>query len=67
MTRSAQFGGVVVTATDGVTPITTTEPGETSPVPNPHAWQDPRNGIVYADNLARALAATHPAHADDYR
>jgi ABC-type Zn uptake system ZnuABC Zn-binding protein ZnuA len=33
LTRSAQFGGVVVTATDGVTPITTTEPGETSPLP----------------------------------
>ena len=39
LTRSAQFGGVVVTATDGVAPITTTEPGETPPVPDPHAWQ----------------------------
>ena len=67
LTRSAQFGGVVVTATDGVAPITTTEPGETSPVPDPHAWQDPRNGIVYADNIARALAAIDPAHADAYR
>ena len=64
LTRSAQFGGVVVTATDGVAPITTTEPGETSPVPDPHAWQDPRNGIIYADNIARALAAVDPAHAD---
>ena len=34
LTRSAQFGGVVATATDWVTPITTTEPGETSPVPD---------------------------------
>src|SRR5438874_4426564 len=65
--RSAQFDGVVVTATDGVSPITTTEPGETSPVPDPHAWQDPRNVIIYADNIARALAAIDPAHADAYR
>ena len=67
LTRSAQFGGVVVTATDGVAPITTTEPGEASPVPDPHAWQDPRNVIIYADNIARALAATDPAHAEAYR
>jgi zinc/manganese transport system substrate-binding protein len=42
LSRSAQFGGVVMTATDGISPITTTEPSETSPVPDPHAWQDPR-------------------------
>jgi zinc/manganese transport system substrate-binding protein len=66
LTRSAQFGGIVATATDGVTPITTTEPGETSSVPDPHAWQDPRNGIIYADNIARALAAIDPAHAEGY-
>jgi zinc/manganese transport system substrate-binding protein len=67
LTRSAQFGGVVVTATDGIAPITTTEPGETSPVPDPHAWQDPLNVIIYADNVARALAAADPAHAEAYR
>jgi zinc/manganese transport system substrate-binding protein len=67
LTRSAQFGGVVVTATDGVAPIAPTEPGETSPVPDPHAWQDPPNVIIYADNIARALAATDPAHAEAYR
>jgi len=67
LTRSAQFGGVVVTATDGVTPIATTEPGETSPVPDPHAWQDPRYGVIYSDNIARGLAAVDPAHADVYR
>jgi len=67
LTRSAQFGGVVVTATDGVAPITTAEPGETSPVLDPHAWQDPRNVIIYADNIARALATIDPAHAEAYR
>jgi zinc/manganese transport system substrate-binding protein len=67
LTRSAQFGGVVVIATDRVAPITTTEPGETSPMPDPHAWQDPRNVMIYADNIARGLAAIDPAHAEAYR
>src|ERR1700732_4411617 len=67
LTRSAQFGGVVVTAPDGVAPIAPTEPGETSPVLDPHAWQDPRNGIVYAENIAGALAAVDPSHAEAYR
>jgi zinc/manganese transport system substrate-binding protein len=67
LTRSAQFGGVVATATDGVVPITTTETGEVSPVPDPHAWQDPRNGVTYADNIARALAGIDPGHAESYR
>ena len=67
LTRSAQFGGVVITATDGLTPITTTEAGQASPLPDPHAWQDPRNAVVYANNIARALAALDPAHAEAYR
>jgi zinc/manganese transport system substrate-binding protein len=67
LSRSAQFGGVIVTATDGISPITTTEPGETSPVPDPHAWRDPRNGVLYADNIARALAAIEPEHAEPDR
>ena len=67
LTRSAQFGGVVATATEGVEPITTTEAGKASPVPDPHAWQDPRNGVIYADNIARALAGIDPGRAGSYR
>ncbi len=67
LTRSAQFGGVVVTATGGVAPIMATEPGQASFVPDPHAWQDPRNGIIYADNITRALATIDPEHAKAYR
>jgi zinc/manganese transport system substrate-binding protein len=67
LTRSAQFGGTVVTASDGIVPINATESGEVQAVPDPHAWQDPRNTIVYAGNIARALAAIDPVHADAYR
>lgn len=34
---------------------------------DPHAWQDARNGVVYAGNIAKALAAVDPAHASRYR
>jgi zinc/manganese transport system substrate-binding protein len=66
LTRSAQFSGAVISAAEGVTPIMTTEAGETSAVPDPHAWQDPRNVIVYAENIARALAEIDPARAEAY-
>lgn len=33
---------------------------------DPHAWQDPANGIRYAENIARALARLDPAHAEHY-
>jgi len=34
---------------------------------DPHAWQDLTNGRLYVANIARALAAADPAHADNYR
>lgn len=34
---------------------------------DPHAWQDPSNVIVYARNIAAALAKLDPAGADIYR
>lgn len=34
---------------------------------DPHAWQDLANGVVYARNIAEALAQADPAHAEAYR
>ena len=65
--QSALYRGPVVIATAGITPITTTETGETTPSPDPHAWQDPRNGVIYAENVTRALAGIDPEHAEAYR
>lgn len=65
--QSARYRGPVVVATAGIAPITTTEAGETKPSPDPHAWQDPRNGVVYAENIARALTGVDPGHAEAYR
>ena len=65
--QSARYRGPVVVAAEGITPITTTEAGKAIPSPDPHAWQDARNGIVYAENIVRALAGTDPGRAGAYR
>jgi zinc/manganese transport system substrate-binding protein len=65
--QSAQYRGPVVIATEGITPITTSEAGEAAPSPDPHAWQDARNAAVYAENIARALAGVDPPCAAAYQ
>jgi zinc/manganese transport system substrate-binding protein len=67
LTGSAQYHGPVVVATEGINPIATTEAGDTSPSLDPHAWQDVRNAVVYAENIARALAGVDPPRASVYR
>jgi len=67
LTGSAQYRGPVVVATAGITPITRTGSGEAAPSPDPHAWQDAHNAVIYADNIARALAGADPARANAYR
>ncbi len=67
LTRSAQYRGPVVLAIEGITPITRTEVGDAAPSPDPHAWQDAHNAVIYADNIARALADVDPARANAYR
>jgi zinc/manganese transport system substrate-binding protein len=56
--------GLVVTASAGIAPMMLAEGGRD--VPDPHAWQDPANGIAYAGAIAAGLAAVDPAHAGDY-
>jgi len=34
---------------------------------DPHAWQDPRNAVLYAHAIAEGLAAVDPLHAQAYR
>lgn len=63
LARSAEFKGVTAIATEGVKPRT---------LPNakaidPHAWQDPRNGALYAALIGNGLAAADPANAETYR
>jgi zinc/manganese transport system substrate-binding protein len=34
---------------------------------DPHVWTDPRNVMIWADNIADAFASADPANADTYR
>jgi zinc/manganese transport system substrate-binding protein len=65
--QSARYRAPVVIATDGISPIMTTGTGEMASSPDPHAWQDVRNGGIYAENIGHALAGADPAHAEAYR
>jgi ABC-type Zn uptake system ZnuABC Zn-binding protein ZnuA len=53
----------VVEVTKGITPIQDPNMGE----PDPHAWMDVTNAIIYATNIAEAFASADPAHAEGYR
>ena len=77
--RSSGFGGVLVTAADGVTPRRMEGgPGHAghahgagrragAAVPDPHAWGDPRNAMTYARSIAAGLAAADAPNAALYR
>ena len=54
---SAGITGPVVIASAGVT---ARRMGEGT---DPHAWQDPANGVLYANNIAAGLAKADPAKA----
>lgn len=63
----------VVTVTDGCRLLTRLEHAHDHPGHShageidPHAWQDPQNGIIYAQNILEALIRAAPQHATHYR
>lgn len=50
---------------DGVVPIGIGD-GPYSGKPNPHAWMSPSNGLIYVENVRKALAARDPGNAAVY-
>ncbi len=50
---------------EGVEPIPISE-GNYQGKPNPHAWMSPTNGLLYVENIRKALAAADPANAALY-
>ena len=62
LVRVSGYKGPVVVASKGIAALTV-EGNQ----PDPHAWQDLANGRLDVANIARALAAADPAHADEYR
>ena len=62
LVKASGYQGPVVVASQGIAVLKAKEDQ-----PDPHAWQDLANGRLDVANIARALAAADPAHADDYR
>jgi zinc/manganese transport system substrate-binding protein len=65
LASASNFRGVRIVATAGVTPRLMREGAVTSI--DPHAWQNPRNGVIYVRNIAGGLAAASPDHAEIWR
>ncbi len=66
LTGAADFKGLVVVASDRVTPRTMKDEGGAIAT-DPHAWQDPANAVLYVRAIADGLAAADPANAAMYR
>lgn len=70
--KQAGFRGESIVVTRGVRTLLAEEEHPVSGHQLPsaidqHAWMDPRNGVIYARNIAAALARLDPANAADYR
>jgi zinc/manganese transport system substrate-binding protein len=66
LTGAAGFKGKQVVASAKVTARTMKQDGG-GVATDPHAWQDPRNAILYVQAIADGLAAADPANAGRYR
>jgi zinc/manganese transport system substrate-binding protein len=66
LTGAAGFKGKVVVAAEKVMPRTMKEDGGAIAT-DPHAWQNPRNGVLYVQAIAEGLAAVDAGHATAYR
>jgi zinc/manganese transport system substrate-binding protein len=66
LTGAAGFKGRVVVAAEAVVPRTMRENGGALTT-DPHAWQDPRNAILYVRAIAEGLASVDAANAAVYR
>jgi len=54
-----------VIVTDGISPMPIQE-GSYKGNPNPHAWMSPSEGLIYVENIRKALVKYDPNNADIY-
>ncbi|MDP9128384.1 MAG: zinc ABC transporter substrate-binding protein [Pseudomonadota bacterium] len=57
LASATDFKGPIVTVSDGI------KVRNASGTPDPHAWQDLSNGVIYARNIAKALTLALPTEA----
>lgn len=57
--------GTVIVASKGIPTRRMEEDGKE--ITDPHAWNNAANGVIYAENITRALIKADPTDASDYR
>jgi zinc/manganese transport system substrate-binding protein len=68
LATSAAYKGALLTASQGVQPRQRSAGnGLSHDESDPHAWQDPRNVVVYVKNIAKSLASLDPEGTDSYQ
>ena len=72
LAKSANFKGTTLIASKGVKPRALPDSaghqhGHDHDSADPHAWQDPRNVMVYVKNIAKSLSSLDAAGADSYQ
>lgn len=70
LAQSAGYKGATLIASDGITARELPEEaghGHDHGNTDPHAWQDPRNVMVYVKNIAKSLSSLDAAGADSYQ
>lgn len=58
-------GKPIITCVNGVEPLKTAGDGEH--VYDPHAWFNPKNAIIYVNNICDAICQMDPEHTAEYR
>ena len=64
LAKSTNSRAKIVVATADIKPLPVHAGGHAS---DPHAWQDARNAIIYAENITRALVAADNPNAEFYK
>ncbi|NRA89431.1 MAG: metal ABC transporter substrate-binding protein [Rhizobiales bacterium] len=54
-----------IIVTDGIEPMSILE-GPYNGKPNPHAWMSPKMGLIYVENIRKALVENDPENAETY-
>lgn len=63
--KASGYKGKPVVASDGIKTRKMVDDGKT--VTDPHVWNDPKNGIIWTQNIAKALSAADPEDAADFK
>ena len=62
--KASGYKGKINVASDGIETRKMDDDGKT--ITDPHVWNDPKNGIVWARNIAKVLSAADPEDAADF-